>query len=247
MHHSTISPRAGRVFRQTTRRRGRNPLVGVIGLVVALMVGIAHRPVDAQTRVVVPSAPSCSQCSIVLTPILKIGDADGEGVIGRPETVTRDGQGRYYAAFEEMHGTISVFDAGGRYLQTIGRRGGGPGEYQFISMIHAKRGDTLLVFDSRNRRLTFALPTGQAVRSVRSTINPLSLAELESGISSSAVTLRMRIALAIRSIGWIRPARWSARSAGRYRCTARACSTSRNVMWRPPEAAASGPLTTCSM
>jgi len=145
------------------------------------MVGIAHRPVYSQARVIVPSAPTCSQCSIVLTPILKIGEADGEGVIGRPRTVTRDRQGRHYAVFEEMRGTVSVFDARGRYVRTIGRSGGGPGEYMSIQMIHAKRGDTLLAFDPRNQRLTFILPTGQAVRSVRSIINPISLAELESG------------------------------------------------------------------
>jgi len=59
---------------------------------------------------------------------------------------------------------IRVFSATGEHLGTTGRRGGGPGEFQFISAMHRAAGDSVLIYDVQARRLTLLDPAGNFVR-----------------------------------------------------------------------------------
>ena len=49
---------------------------------------------------------------------------------------------------------VVVFDAGGRLLRTLGRRGSGPGEFQAIRTVQVIRGDSLLVYDGGLGRIS---------------------------------------------------------------------------------------------
>ena len=59
-----------------------------------------------------------------------LGSAEGTISPGDFQTgVTRDSRGRYYLAPTVDLAVMAVYDSNGRFLQTIGRQGQGPGEY----------------------------------------------------------------------------------------------------------------------
>ena len=70
------------------------------------------------------------------------------------------------AAFLPSRQRILVFDSTGAYLTTIGRPGRGPGEFAGASSMARGRGDTLLVLDHINARLTWLTIDGTIVRAV---------------------------------------------------------------------------------
>jgi hypothetical protein len=55
---------------------------------------------------------------------------------------------------------ICLFDNRGKLLRRFGRDGNGPGEYQMIRTVRIIQGDTLIVFDGGNNRLTATGPSG---------------------------------------------------------------------------------------
>ena len=59
---------------------------------------------------------------------------------------------------------IRVFAASGEHIRTTGRKGAGPGEFQAISWMERITGDSILVFDTGNRRLTLLDPEGRFTR-----------------------------------------------------------------------------------
>jgi hypothetical protein len=66
-----------------------------------------------------------------------------------------------------------VFSPDGGHLQTIGRRGDGPGEFRTIQWIQRLAGDTILVADFYNRRrLSYFTADGSFVRSSSSSSVP---------------------------------------------------------------------------
>ena len=64
----------------------------------------------------------------------------------------------------DVAGDIRVFSASGEHIRTTGRRGGGPGEFESISWMGRVAGDSILVFDSGNRRFTLLDAAGAYVR-----------------------------------------------------------------------------------
>lgn len=63
----------------------------------------------------------------------------------------------------DMH--VRVYDAAGNRMATVGRRGSGPGEFRFV-LNAGWKGDTLWIDDIYQRRVTYALVTGEVVRTV---------------------------------------------------------------------------------
>jgi hypothetical protein len=60
---------------------------------------------------------------------------------------------------------IRWFDEAGVFRRRVGREGDGPGEFRRIRYVSALPGDSLLVFDSNNRRVSVLAPDGGFVRS----------------------------------------------------------------------------------
>jgi hypothetical protein len=67
--------------------------------------------------------------------------------------VEADSRGRVYVT--DLPNTLRVLDPAGNQIRTIGRAGGGPGEFNRISELQLLRGDTLMVFDAYLGRATF--------------------------------------------------------------------------------------------
>jgi hypothetical protein len=62
-------------------------------------------------------------------------------------------------------GEIRFFSPAGDFLRAEGGKGGGPGEYQFPSLVGITPGDTLVIGDFQNNRVSFLHPDAGFVRS----------------------------------------------------------------------------------
>ncbi len=98
---------------------------------------------------------------------MTLGSASGSGPIGHPATVALDSRGRFYVASARQDGRILVFDRSGRFLESIGRKGSRPGEFEGIVHLQVSRGDTLHVFEAGNQRHTVLSPSRRLVRTSR--------------------------------------------------------------------------------
>lgn len=70
--------------------------------------------------------------------------------------------GRIVVANEQVE--LRFFDATGKYLTTVGRRGRGPGEYEQLLRLFRVAGDTLLAWDVPTRRIDVRDPNGKLIR-----------------------------------------------------------------------------------
>jgi hypothetical protein len=62
---------------------------------------------------------------------------------------------------------LRFYDSAGRFLVATGREGGGPGEFEHVTWVRRYRGDSLVVFDRRQVRLTVFDSEAQLGRTVR--------------------------------------------------------------------------------
>jgi len=81
-----------------------------------------------------------------------------------------DGEG--VAVVELSANEVRLFDADGRHLRSVGRRGRGPGEFQVISGLFRKSGDSLAAYDQIERRVTIFPRSSGEPRVVRSRAVP---------------------------------------------------------------------------
>lgn len=99
------------------------------------------------------------------SPIVSIGGLEGDasadmsGIIG----VVRLSDGRIAVA-NGVGPDVRFFDAAGAHLQTAGRKGSGPGEYQTMTGFFQFGGDSLVVADMMTRRMTVLTPAGDMAR-----------------------------------------------------------------------------------
>lgn len=71
--------------------------------------------------------------------------------------------GRIYVADADA-GHVKVLTSDGSLVDTLGRKGEGPGEFQRLSQVTPARGDSLYVLDSGRRRVSVFAPSGQLAR-----------------------------------------------------------------------------------
>lgn len=105
------------------------------------------------------------------TPVLELkeelalggGEADGDYAFGRVRTLVVDDTGSIYVLdTESAH--VKVFDASGRYLRTIGRKGQGPGELEFPLTLSLNRTTGELAVHQSTRRMTYFKTDGAFLR-----------------------------------------------------------------------------------
>lgn len=101
---------------------------------------------------------------------LKIGAVEGEpayefGAI-LSGGIAVDSHGRVFVLDAQAQ-EIRVFSDRGQYLQTIGGRGRGPGEFAGADVVLMGPGDTLFVPDRRNQRMNRFAPDGSFIGSSR--------------------------------------------------------------------------------
>jgi len=93
--------------------------------------------------------------------VLRIGAIDGppELQFFRVSAMAIDDENNIYVV-DAGHAEVRVFDAAGTFLRRFGRRGRGPGEFEFPSGIWA-HGDTVFVADTRLIRMSIFDRTGR--------------------------------------------------------------------------------------
>ena len=104
------------------------------------------------------------ELSFTLHEQLIIGDdeeAPSEYLFYYPQIVRTDSQGNIYVKDLES-ADVRVFDANGRYVTTVGKRGEGPGELREVFGMHVDGDDRIIVADRMNRRLTIFMDMGKS-------------------------------------------------------------------------------------
>lgn len=102
----------------------------------------------------------------------RIGSADGEGadVFGWVVDVALDPLGRVWVA-DGQGNRISVFDSAGTHVRTIGRKGGGPEEFDGISGMDWAADGNLWVLDGGNMRFAVYDTAGRFIATHRRDVN----------------------------------------------------------------------------
>ncbi len=93
---------------------------------------------------------------------VSIGVEEGEEpyMLNRPVDLKVDAEGRIYV-LDWGDTRIQVYDAGGVYVRTIGRKGQGPGEFDTPCYFDISADGRLFIMDGRNQRVTVFDPEGK--------------------------------------------------------------------------------------
>ena len=113
-----------------------------------------------------PETPLFPERKLLLTEELDIRNEDEEGnvILYRPGWFVVDRQGKIYAP-DYQERCVKAFDPDGRFIQTIGKEGSGPGEFQNIGEIALLPDDSPLVLDWEAKRISIFNPDGDFVTS----------------------------------------------------------------------------------
>ncbi len=137
----------------------------------------AHEPArytvrdSAGIRIVESTAPTWTPGGgwrISEQPRLQIGVRDGDEKLQlfRVNGAKRLSDGRI-VVLNAGTLTLRAFSSEGEFLWEAGGPGDGPGEFRALNSHHVLSGDTILVWDSRLRRVSFLTPDGHFLRSTR--------------------------------------------------------------------------------
>ncbi|MEE8134428.1 MAG: hypothetical protein V3T56_05195 [Gemmatimonadales bacterium] len=149
-------------------------------LPAALVVGCSTDAVNTQTAAIAdsagitivtntaPASTAGNAWRVADHPTIDIGVVSGDAAYEffRPLGAVRLSDGRIVVA---NRGTFELryFDAGGKHLLTAGGEGAGPGELMDMSWFTRTVGDSMVVYDRRNHRLSVFDPQGVYDHSVR--------------------------------------------------------------------------------
>jgi hypothetical protein len=105
--------------------------------------------------------------TIADTPSLSLGDdeTDSTTIFSLVRSTARLGDGRIVVA---NYGTrqLRFYDSNGRFLKAVGGLGKGPGEFNWLGKALRTDGDSLILWDPNNARLSVLDSSGRFVRSV---------------------------------------------------------------------------------
>ena len=113
-----------------------------------------------------PADSYASEKRVVIKELMSIGKEDGDSnyLFAKPTNVVVDGKGNIYV-IEMFQKIVRKYDKAGKYLATIGRDGGGPGEYKMPSVAAVDTKDNLYLFDYTAMRVSAFRPDGSFERS----------------------------------------------------------------------------------
>ena len=123
-------------------------------------------PALAAAQQVVPISSETPRCNVVFEDVLSLGAMDDPGTIGAPLTITRVESGDFVLATPENGAEMMVFDSDGRYRESFGRSGEGPGEFfePGYGVLRPLPDGGVLVLDPFTRRITSLSATWEAER-----------------------------------------------------------------------------------
>lgn len=120
---------------------------------------------SAGIRIVTTSVtPDTPHWRVPPEPELELGAVEGDAVylFQRPEFAARLENGNVVVA-DFGSGQLRFFGPDGSHLRSVGGKGQGPGEFREFNGVVRTPGDTLVVYDVRNRRVTRIGPSGARV------------------------------------------------------------------------------------
>jgi hypothetical protein len=137
-------------------------LIG-IGLVTTISYSALAQGADPQPRDVGP--PKYSGVAS-LKEELKIGSVDGadEYLLGSVSDIAVGGDGTIYV-YDQQVPVIRVYDANGKFVRNIGRKGQGPGEFGASSGLAIASDGRVLQWDTGNWRINVFSPAGVSLAS----------------------------------------------------------------------------------
>lgn len=103
---------------------------------------------------VLPKIPACATCRVHIERVATLGSGDDGFVRSEPIGMARDSRGRIYVTWQNYgHGPelAAVYDSAGRFIQEIGRKGQGPGEFHYPVTLNVDARDRLLIWDTDRR------------------------------------------------------------------------------------------------
>jgi hypothetical protein len=147
----------------------------VVGLAVCLVLPVACKKNAAQAKVETiagvtyihnPATPLHPNKTVTFEEELTFKDTDetGEVRLFKPGRFAADTQGNIYVE-DNSDMAVKVFNAEGRYLRAVGRKGSGPGEFENIGYLSFLPDGRLVVTDYGNRRTSFFAPDGSFLTS----------------------------------------------------------------------------------
>lgn len=109
----------------------------------------------------------CRQCDVEMDLVVRLGDAEGPGIIEGGDVFVRWHEVQGYLVFiKPSAGPVKVFDHGGRFLHLVGRSGEGPGEIGGIVDVNFV-GNRIVALDWRRRYWLSFDRTGQTLGEAR--------------------------------------------------------------------------------
>lgn len=134
--------------------------------------------------------------SIVTERVLRIGELDGalEYAFGSIVAIQPAPDGGFYAC-DGNDVSIRRYDAAGTFVRHVGRKGAGPGEYNYCSDLALARDSALAVSDPANGRIAFFAPDGDFDRVVAVLVSP--------GLYGDAGTFQIDTAGRLWRRGWL--------------------------------------------
>lgn len=135
----------------------------------ALVVGVvvAREDVPSRTGSNLADADNdrvTDEISVAVSPRIVIGAVEDDP---RYQTAAVNSAARLpdgsIAVADDGFASIRLYGSTGDFRRTIGRRGGGPGEFEEVSYVQAGPGDSLFVFDRRQQRYTVFDTAGEVL------------------------------------------------------------------------------------
>jgi hypothetical protein len=123
--------------------------------------------VDGVTIVKNPAKPLKPELQILFEEDLTIGVEEGDGnyMFGNQVFVNTDDDGNIYVTDWDRT-AMKKFDSDGNFLQSIGRPGQGPGEFQDISEVRFDNEGNIYLYDAKNRRISYLTKDGNYLKSI---------------------------------------------------------------------------------
>ena len=150
----------------------------LISCTIALLLLACDRPTPQSVASVqdgdTENASCRTECEIALQRVVSIrNSADPFDLTDRPN-IQRAASGRYYVTRPDRLG-YSVYDSTGMLIKTLGRKGRGPGEFEFLVGLALQGNDTLYAYEGMSRRLTVFAKDSAVVRTLPNVPAPPSL------------------------------------------------------------------------
>jgi len=158
-----------RTTRVRAKRKPRPDRIARLAVpLLTLMMACGGERLDGRL-LTVAGDPDCEECRIELVHVVTLGDSTDSASVqpnaaGRECMVGKLSTGEYVLSGVAGGGFLNVYDSAGKPVRTIGRKGGGPGEFRFPLRVAVGSGDSLYVIDDGNARIQVVSAAGEYAR-----------------------------------------------------------------------------------